>query len=160
MSAMYRKISIGWFKQKSGAYALKGITIREGDHAYDSTSTFRDEDAKWLTGMLGAQPDVELSTNNRGLRSPDDYPAWALKTGEEPESNGVPALDWERAKTTLLRDVLGSVLVPQAAIHKPVDLREIVVVEFSEGIGVRLGTLDQLFFVRPRQAHRANSGRT
>src|SRR6478672_5422624 len=107
MCAMSRKISIGWFKQRSGAFALKGITVREGDRAYDSTSTFRDEDAKWLTGMLGAQPDVELSTNNAGLRTPDDYPEWALKTGEDPDSNGVPALDWERAKTALLRHVLG-----------------------------------------------------
>jgi len=106
MCAMSRKISIGWFKQRSGAYALKGITVREGDRAFDSTNSFRDEDAKWLTGMLGAQADVELSTNNVGFRTPDDYPAWALKTGVEPDSNGVPALDWERARAALLRHVL------------------------------------------------------
>jgi|SRR5436190_5744591 len=110
MCAMSRKISIGWFKQRSGSYALKGITVREGDQAYDSTNTFRDEDAKWLTGMLGAQADVELATNNVGFRTPDDYPAWALKTGEVPDSNGVPALDWERAKTTVLRHVLAQMV--------------------------------------------------
>ena len=46
---MTRKISVSWFKQRSGWYALKGISILEDNHAYDSASTFREEDAKWVT---------------------------------------------------------------------------------------------------------------
>ncbi len=103
---MPRKISIGWFKQRSGSYALKGITINEDNRAYDSTSTFRDEDARWLTKMLGATADIELSGNKAGERTPEGYPEWALKTGQEANSDPVPALDWERASATLLRHFL------------------------------------------------------
>jgi hypothetical protein len=104
--SMLRKISVGWFKQRSGSYALKGITISEDNRAYDSMSTFRDEDARWLTMVLGAEADVELSSNKAGERTPDGYPEWALKTRQENNSDPVAALDWERAGATLLRHFL------------------------------------------------------
>jgi hypothetical protein len=100
--SMPRKISIAWFKQRSGSYALKGITIREDNRAYDSMSTFRDEDARWLTMVLGAEADVVLSGNKRDERTPDGYPEWALKTRQE--ANGeAAALDSERAGAAVLR---------------------------------------------------------
>src|SRR5438105_15215583 len=103
---MVRKISIAWFKQRSGSYALKGITIREDNRAYDSMSTFRDEDARWLTKVLGAEADVELAGNKVGERTPDDSPEWALHMGQESTSDVVPPLEWERAGATLLRHFL------------------------------------------------------
>src|SRR5438105_2523438 len=104
--SMPRKITIGWFKQRSGSYALKGITIREDDRAYDSTSTFREEDARWLTKVLGAEADVELSGNKAGERTPEGYPEWALKTRYEANSDPIAVLEWERAGATLLRHFL------------------------------------------------------
>src|SRR5438128_2401821 len=103
---MFRKISIGWLKQRSGSYALKGIKIREDNRTYDSTSTFREEDARWLTNVLGAEADVELSSNNRTERNPEGYPEWALKTRQENNSYAVPSLDWDRAGATILRHAL------------------------------------------------------
>ena len=107
---MARKISIGWFKQKSGKYALKGITIFEDDHAYDCMSTFRDEDAKWLTRVLGADADVELSSNKAGERTPEGFPEWALKTGQENNTSLIPPLDLERASATILRHFLSQIV--------------------------------------------------
>src|SRR5690242_15003706 len=103
---MARKISIGWFKQRSGSYALKGITITEDNRAYDSMGTFRDEDARWLTKVLGAEADVELSGNKAGERTPEGYPEWALKTRLENSSDSAPSLDSERAGATFLRHFL------------------------------------------------------
>jgi hypothetical protein len=107
---MPRKVSIGWFRQNSGRYALKGITIHEQDRAYDSTSTFRDEDARWLTKVLGAEADVEFSGNGRGERIPEVTPEWAVHVGQAtnvPYSDFVQPLDWERAGAALLRHFLG-----------------------------------------------------
>ena len=104
-----RKVSIGWFKQRSGKYALKGITIRELDRAYDSASTFRDEDARWLTKVLGAEADVEIFGNGLGERLLDASPEWSLRMGQAtnvPNSDFVQPLDLERAGATLLRHFL------------------------------------------------------
>jgi len=100
---MTRKVSIGWFRQRSGRYALKGITISENDRAYDSASTFREEDARWLTRVLGAEADVELAGGKLGERTADGYPEWALRVGQESSTDSVPPLDCERAGATLLR---------------------------------------------------------
>jgi hypothetical protein len=107
---MPRKISIGWFRQKSGRYALKGVTIVENDRAYDSTSTFRDEDARWLTDVLGAEADVELASNTAGERAPEGYPEWARSTGFEPNGEVISPLVWERASATVLRHFLGQMI--------------------------------------------------
>ena len=107
---MPRKVSIGWFKQKSGRYALKGIAICENDCTYDSTGTFRDEDARWLTKVLGAEARVELSGSKVGERTTDGCPEWALKTGQEAQNPGVSAFDRERANATLLRHILGQIV--------------------------------------------------
>jgi hypothetical protein len=104
---MPKTVSISWLKQRSGSYALKGITIYKDVRVYDSTATFRDEDARWVTKMLGAQPRIELSGIGMSQRSSDDYPGWALEM-EERETDGVgsPALDRERAGATILRHSL------------------------------------------------------
>ena len=108
---MPKTVSIGWLKQSSGNYALKGITIFEDGHAYDSGSTFRDEDARWLTKMLGAQPRVELSGSGIGQRSSDDLPSWSLDMkGQGADSDSTLPLDWERAGATFLRHVLAQLI--------------------------------------------------
>jgi len=110
---MPKTVSISWLKQKSGNYALKGITIYKDARAYDSMSTFRDEDARWLTKMLGAQPHVELSGSGTSQRSSDDYPGWALDMeGQGGDSVGFLPLDWERAGATFLRQVLDQLIEP------------------------------------------------
>ena len=91
---MPKTVSIGWLKQKSGNFALKGITICEGERAYDSMCTFRDEDARWLTRMLGAQPNVELSGSGMAQRSSGDYPAWALSA----EGHGADSASFRRGR--------------------------------------------------------------
>src|SRR6476659_7915676 len=104
---MPKTVSISWLKQKSGSYALKGIRIYKDARAYDSTGTFRDEDARWLTKMLAAQPHVELSGSGMAQRSSDDYPGWALDMeGQGAEDLGFLPLDWERAGATFLRHAL------------------------------------------------------
>ena len=122
---MVRKISIAWFKQRSGSYALKGITIREDNRAYDSMSTFRDEDARWLTKVLGAEADVELSGNKAGERTPEGYPEWALKTTQRTTSDEIAALDWERASATLLRHFLGQIVEACDASNDNDELRHL-----------------------------------
>jgi hypothetical protein len=113
---MPKTVSISWLKQKSGNYALKGIRIYEDARAYDSMNTFRDEDAKWLTKMLGAQPQVEVSGDIRGQQTSDDFPEWALHTaGQGPNSDDFPTLDWERASATLLRHFIGKLIEAYAA---------------------------------------------
>ena len=104
---MPRRISIGWLKQRSGNYALKGITIRENDVAYDSTNNFRDEDARWITKTLGAEASVESSEHRGGERIPADYPEWALRS--ETEDDGVLPIDRERAGATLFRHYLATI---------------------------------------------------
>jgi hypothetical protein len=112
-TSMHRKVSIAWFRQRSGSYALKGITIRELDRAYDSMSTFRDEDARWLTKVLGAEADVELFGNRMGERLLDASPEWALHMGQGTNATNrdfVQPLDRERAGATLLRHFLGRII--------------------------------------------------
>jgi hypothetical protein len=108
---MTKTVSISWLKQKSGNYALKGITIHDEARSFDAMSTFRDEDARWLTKMLGARPHVELSGNGMGQRSSDDYPGWALEM-EGQGTDGVDSLplDCERAGATFLRHVLAQLI--------------------------------------------------
>lgn len=110
---MSKTVSISWLKQRSGNFALKGITIHEGARAYDSMGTFRDEDANWLTTMLGADPRVELSGSGTGQRSSEDYPGWALEMEEQgaDSANDLP-LDKERAGATILRHVLSRIIEP------------------------------------------------
>ena len=107
---MSKRISIGWFRQKSGRYALKGITVSEDNHAYDAMGTFREEDAKWLTRALDARPDVELSGSRLGERTAGDYPEWANNSQPQLHDDGTPPLDWERASATLLRHYLGQMI--------------------------------------------------
>lgn len=123
---MYKTVTIGWLKQRSGRYALKGITVFEGACAYDSMSTFRDEDARWLTKMLGAEPRVELSSNGTGQRMSEEYPEWAHPTAE-PVAGGhdLPPLDWERASATLLRHFLGRLIEEGANINGSAGFQEL-----------------------------------
>jgi hypothetical protein len=110
---MQKTITISWLKLNSGSYALKGIRIYVNNHAYDSTTTFRDEDAQWLTDVLGARSDVEFSSSNAGgyaSTTPEAYPEWARRVQQEPEGEAVHPLDWERASTTLLRHVLAQLV--------------------------------------------------
>jgi len=100
---MSRRITVGWLKQRSGWYALKGISIREDNQAYDSTSTFREEDAKWVTDVLGAEADIELANNRMGDRISTDYPEWAQDTRPDPSGDNITPLDWERAGAVLMR---------------------------------------------------------
>jgi len=110
---MSKTISISWLKQKSGNFALKGITIYKDARAYDSMGTFRDEDARWLTKMLGAQPQVELSGRGLGQRTSDDYPGWALDMeGQGDDNAGSLPLDLERAGATILRHLLDKLVEP------------------------------------------------
>src|ERR1700724_3425264 len=110
---MPKTVSISWLKQRSGNYALKGVTIFKDARAYDSMGTFRDEDARWLTKMLCAQPQVELSGRGLGQRSSDDYPAWALDMEEQgADSLGFLPLDWERAGATVMRQLLDKLIEP------------------------------------------------
>lgn len=122
---MTRKISIGWFMQRSGRYALKGVTINEDNRSYDSTSTFRDEDARWLTRMLGAEADVELASNKAGERTPEGYPEWAIKTGQETNVDVGSPLDWERASATLLRHFLVRVVEACATENGSAELQKL-----------------------------------
>jgi hypothetical protein len=113
---MPKTVSISWLRQKSGKYALKGITILEDARAYDSMGTFREEDAQWLTKMLGAQPDVEFSGDIRGRQPSDGYPGWAVHTaGQGSDNDDFPKLDWERAGATLLRHFLGRLIEESTA---------------------------------------------
>jgi hypothetical protein len=107
---MSKKISIGWFRQRSGRYALKGITVSEDNNAYDAMGTFREEDAKWLTRALDAHPDVELSGSRLGERIAGDYPEWANSSQPQLHADGTPPLDWERASATLLRHYLAQMI--------------------------------------------------
>lgn len=108
---MSRRISIGWFRQRSGRYALKGITISEGDLSYDAASTFREEDARWLTWMLGARANIEISgSNGNSMRSQEDYPEWARDTGMEFNGDVVTPLDRERAGAAIFRHLLVQLL--------------------------------------------------
>jgi hypothetical protein len=113
---MPKTVSFSWLKQKSGNYALKGITIFEDARAYDSMGSFRDEDAQWLTKMLGAQPDVEVSGDIRGRQISDDYPEWAAHTTRQGSDNDdFPRLDRERAGATLLRHLIARLIEAGAA---------------------------------------------
>jgi hypothetical protein len=103
---MSRKVSIGWFRQRSGRYALKGITIQEGDQAYDSMNTFREEDARWLTKVLGAEADVELAGSKGEGRTTEGFPEWAITNGQAAVNDEAHPLEWERASATLLREQL------------------------------------------------------
>jgi hypothetical protein len=124
---MPKTVSISWLKLKSGNYALKGIAIHEAARAYDSTSTFRDEDARWLTKMLGAQPHVELSGNGVGQRTSDDYPGWALDMeGHGADSDSGLPLDWERAGATLLRHSLGRLAAACDIDHASMRFQELI----------------------------------
>ena len=107
---MSKTITISWLKLNSGSYALKGIRVFENNHAYDSTTTFREEDAKWLTDALGARSDVEISGAGLSGQIGEGYPEWARHTHQEPGTEAVPPLDWERASTALLRHVLGQLV--------------------------------------------------
>lgn len=124
---MTKTVSISWLKQKSGNYALKGITIYKGARAYDSMSTFSDEDARWLTKVLGARPRVELSGSGTDQRSSDDYPGWALEMEEQgAESLGFLPLDWERAGATFLRHVLDQLIEPRHTGNGSTRFQELV----------------------------------
>jgi len=124
---MPKTISISWLKQKSGNFALKGITIYKDARAYDSMSTFRDEDARWLTKVLGAQPYVELSGSGMVQRSSDDYPGWALDREEQgADSLSSIPLDCERAGATFLRHVLDQLVEPRNTGNGSIRFRELV----------------------------------
>lgn len=103
---MLRKVSISWIKQRSGSYALKGITISEDDHAYDSSITFRDEDAEWVTTTLNAEAHVEVARAREDERDTARHPKWAGNKGETSIVEEVPAIAAERAGATLLRHFL------------------------------------------------------
>jgi len=124
---MPRTVSISWLMQMSGSYALKCITIYEDTRAFDSMSTFRDEDARWLTRVLGAHPHVELSGRGMVQRTSNDYPGWALDTeGHGPASADALPLDWERAGATFLRHVLDQLIESRSTDNVNTRFQELV----------------------------------
>ncbi|MDQ5825596.1 MAG: hypothetical protein M3441_15495 [Chloroflexota bacterium] len=107
---MLRRVRISWFKQRSGSYALKGITIEEGERAYDSSVSFREQDAEWVTRTLQAQADVEVSGKKEFSQSNEDYPEWALNRGVVTEVEAVSPLERERANASVLRHLLREIM--------------------------------------------------
>src|SRR4028119_107001 len=107
---MLRRVRISWFKQRSGSYALKGITIEEGERAYDSSVSFREQDAEWVTRTLQAQADVEVSGKKEFSQSNEDYPEWALNRGVVTEVEVVSPLERERANASVLRHLLREIM--------------------------------------------------
>lgn len=106
-----RPVTISWLKQRSGNYALKGIKITEGERAYDSSTAFREEDAAWLTSMLGADPDVEVSAAGSSTVPRDSAPEWARAVAANQRgTERVAPLELERARTTMLRQFLASLI--------------------------------------------------
>lgn len=103
---MLRKVSIGWLKQKSGSFALKGITISEDNQSFDSSNTFREQDAEWLTTALNAQADVEFSGRREYSQTSEDYPKWAAMSRQGSGSDEVAPMALERANAALLRHLL------------------------------------------------------
>src|SRR5689334_20397177 len=98
-----RRITIAWFKQNSGSYALKGIRVEENGHSYDSSITFRDTDAEWVTRALGAEAEIEFPGYYGATRSPQDYPKWAHDTEPAAKQTHEELLQTERAEASLLR---------------------------------------------------------
>jgi hypothetical protein len=156
---MPKTVSISWLKQKSGNYALKGITIYKDALAYDSMGTFRDEDARWLTKMLGAQPHVELSGRGMGQRSSDDYPRWALDMeGQGDDNVGFLPLDWERAGATFLRHLLDQLIEPCDTGNASTRFQEFVEAAKSALLSIDAGTyytLDEARTVLDRRSQQA-----
>ena len=107
---MLRKVSVSWFKQRSGKYALKGITIEEGDRAYDSSVSFREEDANWVTTTLNAEAHIEVSGQKEFAQRGADYPEWARNKGLVTEVEAVSPLERERANATVLRHLLREIM--------------------------------------------------
>jgi hypothetical protein len=122
---MTRKISVSWFKQRSGWYALKGISILEDNHAYDSGSTFREEDAKWVTEVLGAQADIEMANNRMGDHIAANYPEWAQDTRPNANGDGITPLDCERAGAALLRHYLSRIVAECGTGDYSLDFRKL-----------------------------------
>jgi hypothetical protein len=107
---MLRKVSISWYKQRSGSYALKGITITEDDHSYDSSTTFRDADAEWVTTSLNAEADVEVARTRGQEWNKDGYPEWAERKREASLVEANTPLALERANATLIRHFLSEII--------------------------------------------------
>lgn len=107
---MLRKVSISWFKQKSGLYALKGITIEEGERAYDSSTSFREEDANWVTTTLNAEAHVELSGQKEFAQRGEDYPDWSRNKGQITEIDAISPIERERANAAVLRHLLREIM--------------------------------------------------
>ncbi len=156
---MPKTVSISWLKQKSGNYALKGITLYKDSRAYDSMGTFRDEDARWLTKMLGAQPLVELSGRGLGQRTSEDYPAWALDMeGQGDDNLGLLPLDWERAGATVLRHLLEKLIEPSDIDNASTRFEELVAEAKSALSTIDAGTyytLDEATSVLDRRRQQA-----
>jgi len=106
---MLRKVSINWYKQRSGSFALKGITITEDNRSYDSSTTFRDEDAEWVTASLGAEPNVELTRTRDGEFTMDGYPRWA-ENKRDAAVVDIEPIALERANATLMRYFLTQII--------------------------------------------------
>ena len=107
---MLRRVRISWFKQRSGSYALKGITVEEGERAYDSSINFREQDAEWVTSTLQAQADVELSGKKEFSQSSEGYPEWAMNRGLVTEVEAVTPIERERANASVLRHLLREIM--------------------------------------------------
>jgi hypothetical protein len=107
---MLRRVTISWFKQRSGSYALKGITVEEGERAYDSSVNFREQDAEWVTRTLQAQADVELSGKKEFSQNSEGYPEWALSRGLVTEVEVVSPIERERANASVLRHLLREIM--------------------------------------------------
>jgi len=107
---MLRKVSIGWLKQRSGSFALKGITISEGDYAFDSSNSFREQDAEWLTTTLNAQADVEFSGRKEHVQASEGYPKWASRSVQASSADAIAPISLERANATLLRHLLSEIV--------------------------------------------------
>jgi hypothetical protein len=156
---MPKTVSISWLKQKSGNFALKGITLYKDSRAYDSMGTFRDEDARWLTKMLCARPQVELSGRGLGQRTSDDYPGWAIDMeGQGDDKVGFLPLDWERAGATVLRHVLGKLVDSRYTGNGSTRFQELVAEAKSALLTIDAGafyTLDEAVSVLDRRRQQA-----
>jgi hypothetical protein len=121
--------------------------------------TFRDEDARWLTKMLCAQPNVELSGRGLGQRSSDDYPAWALDMEEQGgDSLGFLPLDWERAGATFLRNILDQLIEQSNTDNVSTPFQELVEEAKSALLTIDAGTyytLDEARTVLDRRSQQA-----
>lgn len=109
---MYKphNVTVSWLKQRSGNYALKGIRITEDQMSFDSSTSFREEDAVWVTSMLGARADVEALGASSSTPMLENTLLSARDVGLAQNNQTIVPLELERANATLLRHFLDQLI--------------------------------------------------